>query len=319
METYLLIKYLKCSTTPEEEARVKEWLGDDPDGSHAKQYSDAHFLYEGMIIHGEERKQASGHAGKSTVIRRIIVAAASVAAVVLLAGGVGLATRNYTMDRLSAKVETVYVPAGKSMQLTLEDGTRMWLNSGTEIEYPAVFSRKSRDVKIYSGEVLFDVAKDTRRPFNVDTYASVISVLGTRFNVAVDEAGQDFSAALLRGSIKVVNKLSSGEEYILKANQMVKMKDEHLYVERIENPGAVECWTEGLIDIVGIPFDQLMKKFEMAYDVDIVIDRDAVPEIRYTRGKFRISEGIEHALSMLELVSDFTYEYDRQTNTIVIR
>ena len=223
------------------------------------------------------------------------------------------------MDRLSAKVETVYVPAGKSMQLTLEDGTRMWLNSGTEIEYPAVFSRKSRDVKIYSGEVLFDVAKDTRRPFNVDTYASVISVLGTRFNVAVDEAGQDFSAALLRGSIKVVNKLSSGEEYILKANQMVKMKEEHLYVERIENPGAVECWTEGLIDIVGIPFDQLMKKFEMAYDVDIVIDRDAVPEIRYTRGKFRISEGIEHALSMLELVSDFTYEYDRQTNTIVIR
>ena len=67
METYLLIKYLKCSTTPEEEARVKEWLADDPDGSHAKQYSDAHFLYEGMIIHGEERKQASGHAGKSTV------------------------------------------------------------------------------------------------------------------------------------------------------------------------------------------------------------------------------------------------------------
>lgn len=319
METYLLIKYLKCSTTPEEEALVKEWLADDPDGSHAKQYSDAHFLYEGMIIHGEERKQASGHAGKSTVIRRIIVAAASVAAVVLLAGGVGLATRNYTMDRLSAKVETVYVPAGKSMQLTLEDGTRMWLNSGTEIEYPAVFSRKSRDVKIYSGEVLFDVAKDTRRPFNVDTYASVISVLGTRFNVAVDEPGQDFSAALLRGSIKVVNKLSSGEEYILKANQMVKMKDEHLYIERIENPGAVECWTEGLIDIVGIPFDQLMKKFEMAYDVDIVIDRETVPEIRYTRGKFRISEGIEHALSMLELVSDFTYEYDRQTNTIVIR
>lgn len=319
METYLLIKYLKCSTTPEEEALVKEWLADDPDGSHAKQYSDAHFLYEGMIIHGEDRKQASGHAGKSTVIRRIIVAAASVAAVVLLAGGVGLATRNYTMDRLSAKVETVYVPAGKSMQLTLEDGTRMWLNSGTEIEYPAVFSRKSRDVKIYSGEVLFDVAKDTRRPFNVDTYASVISVLGTRFNVAVDEPGQDFSAALLRGSIKVVNKLISGEEYILKANQMVKMKDEHLYIERIENPGAVECWTEGLIDIVGIPFDQLMKKFEMAYDVDIVIDRDAVPEIRYTRGKFRISEGIEHALSMLELVSDFTYEYDRQTNTIVIR
>ena len=54
MDTYLLIKYLKCATTPEEEARVRAWLADDPDGSHAKQYSDAHFLYEGMLIHGPQ-------------------------------------------------------------------------------------------------------------------------------------------------------------------------------------------------------------------------------------------------------------------------
>ena len=205
------------------------------------------------------------------------------------------------------------------LELTLEDGTKLWLNSGTELEYPAVFSRKSRDVRVNSGEVLFDVARDIRRPFNVDTYASRISVLGTRFNVTVDESSKDFSAALLRGSIKVANKLSEGEEYILKANQMVKMRDDHLYVEQIEDPDAVECWTSGLIDVVGVPFVQLMKKFEMAYDVDIIIDRDTVPEIRYTRGKLRVSDGIDHALTMLELVSDFTYEYDRQTNTIVIR
>lgn len=54
MDTYLLIKYLKCSTTPEEEAQIHAWLADDPDGSHAKQYSDAHFMYEGMLLHGQE-------------------------------------------------------------------------------------------------------------------------------------------------------------------------------------------------------------------------------------------------------------------------
>lgn len=86
------------------------------------------------------------------------------------------------------------------MELTLEDGSRLWLNSGTELEYPAVFSRKSRDVVLHSGEVMFDVANDGRRPFNVETYASTISVLGTKFNVSVDEASGEFSAALLRGS-----------------------------------------------------------------------------------------------------------------------
>lgn len=320
METYLLIKYLKCSTTPDEEAMVKEWLANDPDGSHAKQYSDAHFLYEGMVIHsGNVQEPAHAPRKKKRLIKTAVMAAASVAAAVILVAGAGFLSRNYTMDRLSAKMETVYVPAGKSMQLTLVDGTCLWLNSGTEIEYPVVFSRKSRNVRVRSGEVLFDVAKDVRRPFNVDTYASTISVLGTRFNVSVDESGHEFSAALLRGSIKVASNLRSGEEYTLRPNQMVKLKDEHLYVEQIDDPGAIECWTEGLIDVTDVPFDRLMKKFELAYDVRIIIERDTLPQIRYTRGKVRISEGVEHALSMLALVADFSYDYDRQTNTIVIR
>ena len=126
METYLLIKYLKCSTTPEEEAVVKRWLADDPDGSHARQYSDAHFLYEGMLIHGGDHSKgfASVQRPKKTVRRRILAVAASVAAAIAIIAGTGLLTRNYIIDGLSARTETIYVPAGKSMQLTLEDGTQ---------------------------------------------------------------------------------------------------------------------------------------------------------------------------------------------------
>lgn len=321
METYLLIKYLKCSTTPEEEAAVRHWLADDPDGSHARQYSDAHFLYEGMLIHGGDHSKgfASVQRPKKTVRRRILAVAASVAAAIAIIAGTGLLTRNYIIDGLSARTETIYVPAGKSMQLTLEDGTQLWLNSGSEIEYPVVFSRKSRNVTVHSGEVMFDVAKDTGRPFNVNTYASTISVYGTKFDVAVDESAREFSAALLRGSIKVSSHLRTGEEYMLQPNQMVRLEDDHLYVERIADPRSVGCWTEGLIDVTDIPFDRLMKKFELAYDVRIVIARDTLPQIRYTRGKVRISEGVKHALSMLALASDFSYDYDRLTNTVVIR
>ena len=61
------------------------------------------------------------------------------------------------------------------------------------------------------------------------------------------------------------------------------------------------------------------RKFELAYDVQIIIDRDDVPQIRYTRGKVRVSDGIEHALDMLSLACDFEYDYDRQTSTVIIR
>lgn len=97
------------------------------------------------------------------------------------------------------------------------------------------------------------------------------------------------------------------------------MEYNHFIVEHIDGPDAVECWTNGLIDITDIPFDQLMRKFELAYDVNIVIERDSLSQIRYTRGKVRISDGIDHALSMLALAADFTYEYDRHAGEIVVR
>ena len=137
--------------------------------------------------------------------------------------------------------------------------------------------------------------------------------------MCLDGETGDFSAALLRGSIKVSNKISPDEVYILRPNQMVRMEYNHFIVEHIDDPEAVECWTNGLIDITDIPFDQLMRKFELAYDVNIVIERDSLPQIRYARGKVRISDGIDHALSMLALAADFTYDYDRHAGEIVVR
>ena len=81
------------------------------------------------------------------------------------------------------------------------------------------------------------------------------------------------------------------------------MKDGHLYMERFGDPDAIECWTSGLIDVTGISFDRLMRKFELAYDVQIIIDRDDVPQIRYTRGKVRVSYRTcaRHAVACLRL------------------
>ncbi len=318
MDTYLLIKYFKCTASREEEAEVRRWLADDPDGSHARQYREAHLIFSGMVVHGDGT-DAPARTRRQVPLRKIFYSVAVAASVAIVAAVSFSWSRYETLERLASRTETVKVPAGRSMEMTLEDGTEIWLNAGTEIEYPSVFSRKARTVKLISGEVMFDVSRDEDRPFVVETFASTISVLGTKFNVAVDEENNDFSAALLRGSIKVSSKLSEDEEFILEPNDMVKMTGNHLYVGKIEDTGSVGCWTRGLIDVAGVPFDELMRKLELVYDVEIIIDREDLPEVRYTWGKIRISEGLDHALSVLAKASDFTWERDMETGIVLIR
>lgn len=153
MDTYILIKYLKCAVSQEEEALVREWLADDPDGSRQRQFCEAHDILNGMTVYSDVPRVRTVRTSR---VRRIAFAAMRVAAVAVLLAGVGLWMRNSTLDGISEKTERIYVPAGKSLCMTLEDGTTMWLNAGSEVEYPSVFSRRDRTVMVHSGEVLFE-------------------------------------------------------------------------------------------------------------------------------------------------------------------
>ena len=316
MDTSLLLKYLECHVSPEEERAVREWLANDPDGSHAKKYKDAHFIFEGMTIHADKRLELS--ARRPSVLKRIARFAAAAAIAAFVIAGTAVLVRNNTLDMVAEKIETVYVPAGKTMELTLEDGTRMWLNSGTKIEYPSIFGRKSRNVKLLSGEVLFDVTRDEHRPFTVNTFASDIRVLGTKFDVLADEENVSFQTALIRGSVKVISKFDENDSIVLKPDQSVSMMNGHLVVADIEDSSSVICWRDGLVNLTDLPFDQLMKRFEKVYNVKIVIERSEMPQIRYSRGKVRVSDGVDHAFEMLSRASDFNWNHDRNSNIITI-
>lgn len=316
MDTSLLLKYLECHVSPEEERAVREWLANDPDGSHAKKYKDAHFIFEGMTIHADKRLELS--ARRPSVLKRIARYAAAAAVAAFVIAGTAVLVRNNTLDMVAEKIETVYVPAGKTMELTLEDGTRMWLNSGTKIEYPSIFGRKSRNMKLLSGEVLFDVTRDEHRPFTVNTFASDIRVLGTKFDVLADEENGSFQTALIRGSVKVISKFDENDSIVLKPDQSVSMMNGHLVVTGIKDSSSVICWRDGLVNLTDLPFDQLMKRFEKVYNVKIVIERSEMPQIRYSRGKVRVSDGVDHAFEMLSRASDFNWNHDRNSNIITI-
>lgn len=315
MDSYLLIKYFKGSASPSEKEQVYSWLANDTDGSRKESYRQMHDIYNGMALYGDG---GASYMKRRSLRRRIIAGITAIAASVAIVFGLITIERNRAIDLLASKTETLYVPAGESMKLTLDDGSSIWLNGDTEIELPAVFGRKDRKITVQRGEILLDVVKDEARPFYVETFTSTVRVLGTKFEVLVDEDRSFCSVILLRGKVEAVDH-NTGDVIGMVPDDLLCFEGGNVTKSRIKNHDAIDCWTEGLIDISDEPFDRLMRRFEKAFNINIIIDRPTLPAISYTRGKIRISDGIDHALSVLQLVSDFTYERDYNTNTITIK
>ncbi len=315
MDSYLLIKYFKGSASPSEKEQVYSWLANDTDGSRKESYRQMHDIYNGMALYGDG---GASYMKRRSLRRRIIAGITAIAASVAIVFGLITIERNRAIDLLASKTETLYVPAGESMKLTLDDGSSIWLNGDTEIELPAVFGRKDRKITVHRGEILLDVVKDEARPFYVETFTSTVRVLGTKFEVLVDEDRSFCSVILLRGKVEAVDH-NTGDVIGMVPDDLLCFEGGNVTKSRIKNHDAIDCWTEGLIDISDEPFDRLMRRFEKAFNINIIIDRPTLPAISYTRGKIRISDGIDHALSVLQLVSDFTYERDYNTNTITIK
>ena len=204
------------------------------------------------------------------------------------------------------------------MQMALADGTLVHLNAGTTLEYPVVFSHKDRRVKL-TGEALFEVAHDAKHPFIVETFATDIQVLGTKFNVLADSENGLFSTTLVEGRVKVTSRKDPAESIILQPNDRVVLEHGRLYKERVPDFDDL-CWTEGLIHLKKMPFDELMAIFERAFDVRIEIERETLPQINVMSGEVRISDGVDYALHVVQLVSTgFTYTRDEKSNVIMIR
>ncbi len=322
MDTLQLIKYFNCQTTEKEEQEIFDWLADDPDGSHQEIYHSTRMIWSGLALHAPEsaveipafEKKRKRTGGWKYVFRTV----SGIAAAILLVAGTVFFTKNRTQEDFSSRTLVASVPVGQTFELVLEDGTSMFMNSGTKVEYPALFSKDCRKVKVLQGEVLFDVTKDEERPFIVETFTSEIKVLGTKFNVAVEPEKEYCSTALLRGRVQIESRYQE-ESVILDPNMVASFDHGRMTVSRFSDQSAVTDWTKGLIDLQDIRFEDLMKKYEKVFNVKIVIEREQVPEISYTRGKIRVSDGVGHAMEVLQMASDFQYYRDFETNTIYIR
>lgn len=214
-------------------------------------------------------------------------------------------------------MQSIYVPTGQRVNITLSDGTNVWLNARTKIVYPAVFDKSVRQVAV-DGEAYFDVAKDKKRPFIVETGKCNMEVLGTKFNVEGYSDKDDFEVTLMEGSVRVASRIGLGDTLMLKPDSKACLqKDGRLKVIPVDDYNPYR-WKEGLICFRNESFLSIMNDLEKYFGVSIVVENKNVLKYYFT-GKFRQADGIDYALRVLQRDIRFKYERDDENQIIYIR
>ncbi len=225
----------------------------------------------------------------------------------------------YLMNRgerneLSSRYNEIDVPYGQRSRITLYDGTKVWLNSGSKFKYPVVFDRSSRDVFI-EGEAYFEVAKDAAHPFVVSAGKLKVEVLGTHFNVCAYSDDKEFSTTLEEGSVNAIN-TTNGKYVRMKPGEQVILNCETNGFKRLGVETALyTSWKENLLKFEDAPFEEVIKKMERWYDVKITVDPGIDTKERYT-----MTIKTESLREMLQLISKTTkINYEIKENTVLIK
>lgn len=295
----------------QEEIQIRKWMEASPD--NFKLFMEERKLFDAMILLADEDKIRSYQKKKLFLgnywVKEIMKVAAIIAVTLL---GTYIYNEYHPEEELLA-MQKITVPAGQRINLELSDGTVIWLNSRSTIQYPASFVGKNRTVHL-NGEAYFEVAHNTQKPFIVETNKGNVEVLGTKFNLEAYADNNSFVTSLMEGSVKVT---SGTKELLIKPHEMAVLEHGVLKVTPIEDYNVYR-WKEGLICFRDETFVNIMNKFETCYGVTIKIENKKVLNSRYT-GKFRQSDGISYALRVLQKDVKFTFERNEDNQIIYIK
>ena len=208
---------------------------------------------------------------------------------------------NYQDNRPESVQELIYnkllVGRGHEYMLILNDGTRVWMNSKSELSYPVAFGENVRRVRL-SGEAYFEVTKDSVRPFIVEVDRGFeVKVLGTHFNIKAYDTDDSYETTLVEGKVQV----SQGHKTKITlepSEQMVIGKDGRHEV-RVVNTSYYTAWHEGWFYFNDESLEQVLIMIGRWYDVDFVFAKENLKEIAVT-GKLKRFENLSVILKMLE-------------------
>ncbi len=204
-------------------------------------------------------------------------------------------------------VQQLTSPAGVRSQVTLPDGTQVWLNGESTIKYSLPFNNQTRNVDL-EGEAFFDVTRNPKSPFLVSMPHATVRVLGTMFNCKA-YPGEKTEVTLAKGKVRLgtdpVNSekkdyiLSPGEHAVINSTGQIKINK--------ENIDKYIAWHTGFLVFDDSPLPEVVEKLERWYGVDVSVRDTQLLSSRITT-TFE-NEPLRQVLELLELASPLKIDY----------
>lgn len=213
------------------------------------------------------------------------------------------------------KVEThlLSTPRGKTFEVVLGDGSKIWLNADSRLEYPSCFVGDRRVVKLY-GEAYFQISKDEKRPFIVETDGLQTIVLGTEFNVR-NYKKENSHVTLIEGSVKVNNTANEYSVVLSPGENARVMEDGSLGVQKVDVDTYI-YWRDGYFYFDNRTLAEIMQDIGRWYNVNVVFDDARVMDYKL-RYFCKRDEGIEKAVERLQYLKKA--QVSLEGNTVYIR
>lgn len=197
---------------------------------------------------------------------------------------------------------TLSTPRGGTYQITLADGTRVWLNAASSLTYSASLNQRGERRVSLNGEAYFEVAKDKRHPFVVKSEGQEVRVLGTHFNINAYKDEPGIKTTLLEGSVKVI---AGALQAVIKPGQQSSLKRNGIDIEEVNVNNMID-WKNGKFRFKNEPLTSILRKVSRWYDIDIVYQSDTkhVPTFSGSVSRF---DNVSVVLKMLEETSDVKF------------
>lgn len=204
----------------------------------------------------------------------------------------------------SLQYNTLCVPRGGEYRLTLPDGTRVWVNSESELRFPTRFTESKREVFL-KGEAYFEIAHNENQPFYVESQDIKVCATGTAFNVTAYKDEQDIKVTLVEGGVniekeeKIISKLKPNEQFTQKSGE------DKFRVITVD-PRVGTAWKNGSFFFADESLESIIRKLSRWYNINIQCSKAELYQYKFS-GEVRKYENAFKVLDMLKLTNEITY------------
>lgn len=306
----LLKNYLLGKCTEEEARHILKWIRESDE--HATQLFKIEELYHLGRFEEYTKKTEKAENRLMSKIKMIEnkkshrielmrwIKYAAIAVVVLL---VGNGYWNYHHHILPEMISTQALD--KVQQLSLPDGTRVWLNRASTLRYPKNFRSNKREVEL-EGEAYFEVTKNPHRPFIVSSKAMSVKVLGTVFDYNTKSEANKEEVSLLEGMVQVIGHKEEGKVTIMPGQKVILDKQNHRMIVEQVNADLEAVWHNNMIPLKNANINEIVRILERFYNVHITVDSNFDKNMTYS-GVIKRNNTIDSVLSALSYAIPIRY------------